>query len=56
MRFTFVLVKEVSVALSVQSTTSVVVSVPMAYSYLAISETTSVKTGQWADSVVSDPV
>jgi len=51
------LVTDVSVVLLVQSTTSVPpLDEPIAYSYLDIPETVSVKAGQTADSVESEPV
>ena len=52
-----VLVNDVSVAFPIQSTTLVPpLDEPIAYSYLDIPETVSVKAGQTADSVESEPV
>ena len=51
------LVTNVSVVVVVQSTTLVPpLEVPIAYSYLDMPETVSVKAGQIADSVESEPV
>ena len=51
------LVTDVSVVVVVQSTTLVPpLEEPIAYSYLDIPETVSVKAGQTADSVESEPV